>query len=65
METIECMNKVCTNQNKEYNMFCPECGAPISQDDSYYDEEYEQDVYVCHECGADCSLDQLEFVPTD
>ncbi len=46
-------------------MYCPECGAPISHDNSYYDKEYEEVVYICPECGADCSFDQLEIVPAN
>ena len=58
-------NTVYTNQNKPYKMFCPECGAPISHDNSYYDDEYGEVVYMCPKCGADCSFDQLEFVPVN
>ena len=44
-----------------YVMYCPECGAKIVHSNSYYDDEYEEVVYICPECGADCSFEQLEF----
>ena len=58
-------NNVYTNQNVPYKMYCPECGAPISHNNSYYDKEYGEVVYICPKCGADCSFEQLEFVPAD
>ena len=56
-------NIVHTDTNETYKMYCPECGAPISYNNSYFDEEYNEVVFMCPQCGADCSFDQLEFVP--
>ena len=58
-------NTVYTNENTPYEMYCPECGAPINHDNSYYDKEYGEVVYMCPKCGADCSFEQLEFVPVN
>ena len=59
----ETSNIANTTDGEKYEMYCPECGAPISYENSYYDNEYNEVVFMCPQCGADCSFDQLEFIP--